>query len=70
MFQFRFYRQSSKHGTLTSKVTRKARAINNRYLDFVQLVTDNQVDNNLKEILVYVYYGSIVNKFCIKLDLS
>ena len=34
-------------------------AINNRYLD--SLVNDNHVDNNLKEILMYVYYGSIVN---------
>ena len=42
-------------------------AINNRYLDFVQtrglisLVNDNHVNNNLKEILVFVYIGSIVN---------
>ena len=49
-------------------------AINSRYLDFGQtdglilLVNDNHVDNNLKEILnnlneilVYVYYHSIVN---------
>ena len=41
-------------------------AINNRYLHFVQkrdllsLVNDDHVDNNLKEILVYVYFGSIV----------
>ena len=40
---------------------------NNRYLDFVQtrglisLVNDNHVENNLKEILVNVYYGSIFN---------
>ena len=43
-------------------------AINSRYLDFVQtrglisLVNDNHVANNRKEILVYVYFGSIVNK--------
>ena len=42
-------------------------AINNRNQDFVQmrglisLVNDNQVYKSLKEILVYVYYGSIVN---------
>ena len=27
----------------------------------ISLVNDNHVDNNLKEILVYVYFGSIVN---------
>ena len=43
-------------------------AINNLYPDFVQtrnlisMVNDNHVDTNLKDILVYVYYGSIVNK--------
>ena len=43
-------------------------AINNRFLDFIQtrglipLVNDNHVDNNLKEILMYVYFCSIVNK--------
>ena len=42
-------------------------AINNRDLDFVQtrglisVVNDSHVDNSLKEILVYVYNGSIVN---------
>ena len=42
-------------------------AINNYYLDFIQppalisLVNDNHMDNNLKEILVFVYFGSIVN---------
>ena len=42
-------------------------AINNCYLDFVQtrglisLVNDNHVDNNLTEILLYVYFGSTVN---------
>ena len=42
-------------------------ATNNRYLDFVQtrslisLVYDNHVVNKLKEILVYIYYVSIVN---------
>ena len=42
-------------------------AINNRYLDFVQmhglisLVNNNHIDNNLKEILVYVYFGLIVS---------
>ena len=25
------------------------------------MLNDNHVDNNLKEILVYVYYGSFVN---------
>ena len=27
----------------------------------VSLVNNNHMDNNLKEILVYVYYGSLVN---------
>ena len=42
-------------------------AIGNHYLDFLQmcslisLVNDNHVDNNLKEILLFVYYGLIVN---------
>ena len=27
----------------------------------ISLVNDNHIDNNLKEILVYVYLGSIVN---------
>ena len=27
----------------------------------ISLVNHNHVDNNLKEILVYVYFGSIVN---------
>ena len=42
-------------------------ALSNHSLDFVQtrdltsLVNDNHVANNLKEILVYVYFGSIVN---------
>ena len=27
----------------------------------VSLVNDNHVDNNLKEIFIYVYFGSIVN---------
>ena len=42
-------------------------AINNYYLDFLQmpglnsLVNDNHIANNLKEILVYVNLGSIVN---------
>ena len=46
---------------------KKSAAINNRYLDFIQthdlisLVIDKHLDNNLKEILVYVYSGSIVN---------
>ena len=41
--------------------------MNYHYLDFVQtlglisLVNDNHVDNKLKKILVYVYYGSTVN---------
>ena len=40
-------------------------AINYLDLDFVQmrglisLVNDSHMDNNLKEILVYVYFGSI-----------
>ena len=29
--------------------------------DLISFVNDNHVDNNLKEILVYVYFGSIVN---------
>ena len=55
----------TRHSDVT--VTRIAVAINNRYLDFVQthglfsLVKGNHVDYNLKEILVYVYFGSIVN---------
>ena len=42
-------------------------AINKRYLNFVQtrdfisLVNDNHVDNNVNKILVYAYYDSIVN---------
>ena len=28
----------------------------------ITLVTDNHVDNYLKENLAFVYYGSIVNK--------
>ena len=28
---------------------------------FISLVNDNHVDNNLKEILMFVYYGLIVN---------
>ena len=41
-------------------------AINNRYLDFVQMrglismINNDHVDNNLKERLVYVYNGAIV----------
>ena len=41
-------------------------AINNRYLDFwqtralISLVNNNHMDNNLKEILVYVYLCSTV----------
>ena len=27
----------------------------------ISLVNDNHMDNSLKEILVYVYFGSIVN---------
>ena len=27
----------------------------------ISLVNDNRVDNNLKDILVYAYFGSIVN---------
>ena len=66
MSQSGFYRSSfltalSRH----SDKTKAAR--NNRYLDLVQtrglisLVNDNYVDNNLKEILMYVYFGSIVS---------
>ena len=29
--------------------------------DLITLVNDNRVDNYLKEILAFVYYGSIVN---------
>ena len=36
-------------------------AINNGYLDL--LVNENRVDSNLKEILVYVYFGLIVNSW-------
>ena len=42
-------------------------AIGNCNRDFLQLcslislVNDNHVDNNLKEILLFVYYGLIVN---------
>ena len=37
-------------------------AINNRYLDLVDsLVNYNHVDNNLKKILVYIYFGTIAN---------
>ena len=36
-------------------------AIKKRYLDFITLVNDNQVDNYLKEFLASVYYGEIVN---------
>ena len=41
--------------------------INNCYLDSIQmhclisLVDDNHMDNKLKEIFVYVFYGSVVN---------
>ena len=40
-------------------VAKNSVAINNRYLD--SLVNINHVNNNLKDILVYVYIGSIVN---------
>ena len=30
---------------------------------FITLVNDNQVDNYLKEILAFVYYGSTVNNW-------
>ena len=42
-------------------------AINKGYLDFIQmygltsLVNDNHMDKNLKVVLVYVYFGMIVN---------
>ena len=29
----------------------------------ISLVNDNHVNNNLKEILVYVYFGSILNNW-------
>ena len=41
--------------------------INKRYLDYIQtydlisLVNNNHVDNNLKEILLYVYVSFFVN---------
>ena len=44
-------------------------AINNSNLDFVQmcglitLVNDNHMDNYLKEILAFVYYGSTTQKW-------
>ena len=31
------------------------------YIQFVTLVNNNHVDNYLKHILAFVYYGSIVN---------
>ena len=43
--------------------------MNNRYLDFLQmcslisLVNNNHMDNNLKEMLVYLQFGSIVNNW-------
>ena len=55
----------SLHGTLTLQPQEK-RAINNRYLDFVQmrclisLVNNNHVDKT-KGIFMHVYLGSIVN---------
>ena len=37
-------------------------------LDMISLVSDNHVDDNLMEILVYVYFGSTVDpKISIKL---
>ena len=66
MSRSRFYRQSSFHDTPTSSDKNRT-AINSRYQNFLQtrslisLVNDNHVDNNLKEILVCVYLGSIVN---------
>ena len=50
--------------------------MNNRSLEFVQtrslisLVNDNHVDNNNKEILVYVYFGSILNNLHKKVSLN
>ena len=58
--------QSSGSSFTDSPLTRHSEnsaAINNRYLSFVQmrglilLVNDNHVDNNLKEILEYLYLG-------------
>ena len=48
-------------------MTRIARLQKHCYLNFVQtggfisLFKVNHVDNNLKEIMVYVYFGRIVN---------
>ena len=55
--------------TLWRHSDKKSAAINNRYmyLDFfltrglITVVNDNHVDNYLKEILAFVYYGSIAN---------
>ena len=53
--------------TLFTRHSDVTAAINNRYLDFVQtpgsisLVNDNHVDNNIKEMLVYASFSSIVN---------
>ena len=29
--------------------------------DLILFVNDNHIDNNLKEILVYIYFGSVAN---------
>ena len=55
------------HTALWLHSDKNSLAINNHYHDFLQtgslilLVNDNDVDNNHKEILVFVYYGSIVS---------
>ena len=60
--QSRFYRFA-----LWRHSDKNSAALNYPYLDFVDtrglisLVNDNHVDNNLKESLMYVYLGSIVN---------
>ena len=66
MFQSRFT-DNLLYMVLKGHSNKNSAAINNRYLDFVQmrvlfsLANDNRVDSNLKEILVYLYLGSVVN---------
>ena len=65
MSQCRFY--NPLYTALWHHSDKNSMSINNRYLDFVQmhclisLVNDNHIANNLKGILVHVYFGSIVN---------
>ena len=60
MSQSWFYRYHFIHDTLTSQ---RQEQRDNRSLDFVQtlgvisFINNNHVDNNLKEILVYVFFG-------------